>query len=850
MFRLYCTRVPTLLGAAFAVICATGSAGGQTITSSMTSTVTAAHETTHLRILLDSMSARQQQRHRELREHETKRHVEVSGFTHRFETTLSASTAYALFHQSERVLTARTADLRSTLFRQKNSERPLVALREQMSSDPRLSAELEQLIEENRQIESELLVGPYHDVHHIVDSRANILAALQDRENQSFMQWSGNTRSILALELQTVAVMTRAHVHRLSYRITNLGPFVQDVGGVTVIASVLFYCSIVLFFLVWLRRQIPGVVAKLRVYEYQYARTVKRIRQIDRLVALISHFGAISINIAAVHAFAAAFNHNFNYIEIKVAFAIAYWVAYYRLAHKFFEVLIFRVARRRFRVDFQKRKRIAQSIFFLGRAVLGGGLILSVIHAVTNFGMLYYWSQKLFLVVLFIAGLILLNRWRPSIVAVYLDKGPDGKLADLVEKAKDKPYGFFLVCLAFLYVAGHGALVLIRDTVLSFEQSRKALAFFFRRRLERHAEELGQWVDEIEKLPPDLVQAFTLHPLTDESLRVDRFPGLEQFEESYQRWLNYKVKGAVLIVAPLGYGKTTWLHRATKIEGVEPLWLSLNRVSLEPTSLCSYFRTVYEFEGDDFRALVDAILQGPRCVIALDDVQCLVTRTIGGCERMESLMELIEATGHHVFWLCTMDSLSWKFLKTAQPRRAWFRDVIELSAWSDDEISQLIMARAAASGVVHCFEDLITEENDEKTDQKIAEIGESYARLIWDSSDGCPWVALHYWLRSLAPVSDHKVRVRLFRRADLTRLEKWPKEVMFLYAAIALHNRLSANEVARVLRYSKEMCESFLNQGCEEGYLVCDEDGRYHFNVNWYRPIIRYLRQRHAVEDL
>jgi hypothetical protein len=197
-----------------------------------------------------------------------------------------------------------------------------------------------------------------------------------------------------------------------------------------------------------------------------------------------------------------------------------------------------------------------------------------------------------------------------------------------------------------------------------------------------------------------------------------------------------------------------------------------------------------------------------------------------------------------------MDSLSWKYLRSAQPQRSWFRDVIELSSWSDDEISQLIMARAAASGVVHSFEDLMTEEADEKTDRRLAEIGQSYSRLIWDSSDGCPWVALHYWLRSLAPVSESQVRVRLFRRVDLTRLEKWPKEAMFLYAAIALHSHLSARELSSILRYSTEMCESFLNQGCEEGYLICDENGRYHFNVNWYRPIMRYLSQRHAVEDV
>ena len=111
-------------------------------------------------------------------------------------------------------------------------------------------------------------------------------------------------------------------------------------------------------------------------------------------------------------------------------------------------------------------------------------------------------------------------------------------------------------------------------------------------------------------------------------------------------------------------------------------------------------------------------------------------------------------------------------------------------------------------------------------------------------------MALHYWVQSLVPVSSTQVKVRLFRRTPLSRLDKWPKEATFLYAAIVIHQRLTVSELSEVLRYPARMCENFLNQGCEEGYLKCDELGRYQLEVNWYRPIVNYLGAQHAIEEL
>jgi len=802
-----------------------------------------------LELAIKSLEARVAGKHALQNQTEEQAHAAVTRFSKALAYGLTATTAKGLFSRSQNLLKLRVTDLQAALQVWSVDAFPSRPLRG-LSKTASFQDQLDVIDASARQSDHDLMLGSYRDVHFLMDARAVILDFLPVDDRSLYLSWSEDTRDVLALEGQTVVAMTKAHAHRVLFRLSHLKVLWSEVGGIRVVGMSVLYLVLLLFGLIWLRRQVPKALLKLREYEYHQARTVKRLRQTERLITLISNFGIISINILGVHAFAYLLSGRLNYIEIKVGFAIAFWTVYYRLAQRIVEVLIYRTARRRFGVSRQTRQHITNSIFFAGRIVLSGGLLLSVIHAVTNFGMVYYWSRKLVLVAMLLGSLILLNRWRPSIIAIYLEKGPKGVLSNWVEKAKDKPYGFILVCVAFLYLAAHGTLVLLRDTILGFEQSRKALAFLFRRRLEKHAEEVGHWEEQINSLPEALRSAFTLEPLTDPTLRVDRFPGLEDFQSQYERWLNYKTKGAFLLVGPLGYGKTTWLHRAMETDGLEYLWISLRRSKEEVSTLSEHLSELYEPKGDTFEDLVEAVLDGPRGVLVLDDCHNLVTRSIGGCGVFEDLMRLIEATGHHVFWLCSMDSLNWKFVQTSRPQRPWFREVVKLPAWDDTEITQLIMARAVVSGVVHRFEDLVTEEHEDKSTRRLAEVSESYARLIWDSSDGCPWVALHYWLRSLAPVNERQVRVRLFRRHNLTRLERWPKEAIFLYAALALHNRLSASEVARILRYSKSLCETFLNQGCEEGYLLCDENGRYHLNVSWYRPIIRYLSQRHAVEDV
>ena len=685
----------------------------------------------------------------------------------------------------------------------------------------------------------------YLDTRWIMLARSRVLKKFTQKARDQYLKTSAQLNRARSLEIPAIIYMTWAHYALIFRTGQTFDGVLRELGGLTSFASVLFLTLVLFGCVLWLRARIPGLIKRVRTYEYQFARSVTAVRRCEFVIAFLQHFAAICINIAAVHIFSYLFQYRLPLIEIRIAFSVAFWMVYYQLAQRVIEVLVFRVARRKFQLNLKKRKRIASSILFAGRFIVVGGSLLTVIQVVTGKGALYFLVRNLVGVSVLAAAFIVLNQWRASVIGLYLEKGPDALLADLIEKSKNKPQGFFLACFAFVFVSSRGLLTLLKDTLLSFEQSRKTLAYFFRRRLERHAEENDDELGHGTKLPASLLDAFTLEPLNNESFRIERFDEIETFEQQYHAWKSYKKKGSVLVTAPLGYGKTTWLHRAAEFVDETIEWI-------EPGSQVSEDkRLLLDLETDEAMAkAVTKLLSGPRKVFIVDDLQDVITRVIGGTRKAERIMELIEHTGHHIFWLCAIDTMTWNYLKSAARRRSWFRRVIELSRWSDEEIEELIFTRAMASGVFHSFEGLLNEQDRQITTERLAEIGQSYSRLIWDSSEGCPWVALHYWVQSLVPVSSTQVKVRLFRRTPLSRLDKWPKEATFLYAAIVIHQRLTVSELSEVLRYPARMCENFLNQGCEEGYLKCDELGRYQLDVNWYRPIVNYLGAQHAIEEL
>lgn len=686
------------------------------------------------------------------------------------------------------------------------------------------------------------------EVEALMASRERVLLAMSpdDRSERFAYSKVGLTearREISALRLTTQArIVARAQsIARLDFTdFSNLGRW----------ATTILKLLVIFFAAYWLRRKsVPRLRKWLAVHRPDRVQSMVSLRRVTVLQRAVERFASPVIFIFALHAGRWWLGGFGDFLELELAFTVVVWFSYYWLIRVAANSAILALARRRqIAVRPDLRAKIERTTLHAGRAAFVFGMFLSLAHNILGRGVLAHHGERFLTLGVVVVGFLLVRSWRTEIAATYLRFRPEGTLARLVDQSKDKYYSFVVVLAAFFLVAVRGIVAVAKETALQFDQIRKALSFLFRKRLERRGEELGQFKGDVERLPLALKDAFSTQPLTDSDVRVDFCPGLDKLQADLDAWNEGRMRGSFLVRAPRGYGKTTWLWRAAEAArsyGVPVEHVALSRRDDGRDCLLHHLgRITGADEPDD----IIEKLRDARRIILLDDIHRLVVRDLGGYDGFDLLLDVMERTADRVFWIAAADDTAWRYISAARPRRVRFRSEQFIREWSEQDIRMLLMARAAASGVVHQFDDLLADSNESDNTTALARSSEAYTRLIWDYADGCPAVACHFWLRSLAYVADDRVRVRLFSSPRGERLDRAPPEVRFAYAALATHDRLSATQLARVLRMDPQLAAATLTRGVEEGILepVADSD-QFEIGVHWYRSVMRHLSQHNMI---
>lgn len=661
-------------------------------------------------------------------------------------------------------------------------------------------------------------------------------------------------RAAIGLEITHLRQTTLTQLLLRSYSLANAPNWLTDgnamARGAFILVRVIFFIGLLL----WARSQtsrIKQLIAWLKKRRGREAHRSGWLEALQWVQLNAERFGAHLLFLIGVQVVELALGDLADEIEIDLFFSVILWVGYYWLLHRFLMVTIVELARRR-KIDIGEDLllRVEKSTLLVARAMFAAGLFNSIALRILGDGVLYVWATRLLFIGLLAATIVLVRRWRHTIGSAYLRIWPTGRLARLVEQTRGSWYGFFVSIAALLYVAASALAEFGREGVMRFDQSRKALAFLFRKRLERRAEEDGDWGNEsIDTLPEALRRAFTDVPLDGKELTVDRFPGLDAFKRDLNLWREGRIKGSFLVRSLRGHGKTTWLNRAVaEVGGLEIVRVDFDRLGCDVRALATQLAPILELDDDaDLTAIATALKTGKKRLVVLDNTQNLFLREIDGTVAIEALLDLIEETGANVFWLVAISELTWRYIRAARPRSVQFRAEQELLRWSEDDIAQLLMLRAAASGYEHQFDDLVGRSGREITTESLTEASHAYTRLIWDYADGSPRLAAHFWLRSVVPVGNKKVRVRLFREPETDRLEGIPDDALFLYAAISLHDKLSVVNAARVLNATERYCEALLVRGCEAGFLQADGD-QFTMSTFWQRAMNHYLRRKHLIQ--
>ncbi|HEY4121504.1 MAG TPA: hypothetical protein VGM56_26745 [Byssovorax sp.] len=728
------------------------------------------------------------------------------------------------------------------------SDPALEARRKELAAAPAaLEASADELDVDAKQLAWTTLTAAVAREGRLNDARLSLIDRVSADKHAAVLGLGREGRGQLVREIGRVDMSTRWYLRDAVFRARALRARLADKIFLGELLTALLALVAALAGVAYVRRNGRRAIEAARALVVRTLRRPALVRRIQAGLGALSAVWRDLVPVAALWLAGGTLEH-LGVPEVRVAYRVVVRFAWYALATSAaYEFLAWAATEGASHVDEETAAKIQRSVRAAARYALFIAATLVVSEAILGQGYLYRVVLQFAWLGAIPIFIVLIGWWRADIAHAYLARQPTGMLAELVERTRGRWYGFFVAVAAFAAISSRSAGRGVRRFVLGFEQSRKALAYLFRRRLERRTEAV---VEVAQPLPDELVAFFSQRALDGAPYAVDRYPGLDVYLGALATWLHDGGIGSFLLVAEAGYGKSSWLAEAVRrTESPTRRIAFTERVRDGDALVRAVARSLgAPDEVADASALAAWLVAGERSVILLDDAHHAVLRGVEALGAWTALGALVEATGHHVFWVATMAHFPHKYVAWRTRGSGAFRRVVQVPGWTEDEIKALLEARMQASGYVPSYDDLVVDrmEGVDGAAQLVSTANE-YARLVWDYSDGSPRVALHCWLSSLVAEADRHVRVRLFTRPDANRLEELTEVDRFLLAAVIWHQSLTPADAVCSLRFDPASCAAGFGRLHDMGALVRDGD-RYSLSTPWQRAAIRFAYRKHLIE--
>ena len=484
-----------------------------------------------------------------------------------------------------------------------------------------------------------------------------------------------------------------------------------------------------------------------------------------------------------------------------------------------------------------------QSLRLLGRAVVVVGLVLSLSDLLVGKGTIYGWVLSTCWIAAIPILLVIVKWWRPVIyerLELVRKKNPFERW---VLAQQEGAVSFVAAIAGGGYLFGTGLYRLVRSWVVTFNITRRVLAYLFRRGMSKKAEAAG-------KITFTDLEAATYTTLGPETASTKSVPSVadEQIDEIITR-IEAPGGGVFAVVGERGGGKSTVCERIARTSddltlvtcptgGIDAFKRALNR-ALGLGEDAAFEETAVRLDG---RELDNALL--------IDDAHHLIRPMMGGLREFDRVLDLARQHSNYCTWIFAIDAVLWRFFEQARGTRPLFDDVVHLQPWSEEGIVRLLTHKNEMADISPSFEHLITDLPDDADEIEVREALErtqaNYYRLLWDYAGGNPGVAMHFWRRSLGIDADGELSVRHFRAPEAEDLEDLPDSAVFVLRAIVQLAWARPEDICAATALPISEVRDALRYGLVKGYF--DKDGeRFHVTWNWFRAITRFLRRRHLL---
>jgi hypothetical protein len=484
-----------------------------------------------------------------------------------------------------------------------------------------------------------------------------------------------------------------------------------------------------------------------------------------------------------------------------------------------------------------------RSLRLVGRTVVVFGLILSMTAQLVGRGTIHSWVSSTCWFASVPIALLVVRWWREEIFRRIRRTRKKSAFDNWIERNQTGWGSFFAAAAGGAYLFASGTVHATRNWVGRFDVTRRALAYLFRRGLDRLAEENA--TAELGPLPESTFLALgpEVSSTTLVRARIDDESNLLAGRIDRNRG------GVFALVGERGSGKTTLLNevraRSTEVVFLDCPFGGLGALE---AAVGKSARLDSQATLDDSAKKLNMV--GGAHALLIDDAHRLIRPVMGGLSAFDRLVAAARGNSSRCAWVFAMDEVVWRFFQRARGARPLFDDVLVLSSWREEDIAELIRARSTQAAVHPNFRNVVQRLAADADEVDVAEATSrteaNYHRLLWDYSSGNPAVALHLWRKSLGVDQDGATCVKAFQAPDTADLEQLPDPAVFVLRAVVQLERATTEDIVAATMLQHGPVEDTLRYGVIRGYFE-HADGRYRVTWAWFRAVTRFLQWRHLL---
>lgn len=382
-----------------------------------------------------------------------------------------------------------------------------------------------------------------------------------------------------------------------------------------------------------------------------------------------------------------------------------------------------------------------------------------------------------------------------------------------------------------------------------------------------------------ERLPLVYRKLFAFEPVEERALLDGRDRDLIWVKQHFERWQQEKQAGMLVVSAPMGSGRTSFLNvlAETVMAETDVRRVDFRERPTEADAVAAYLADALGFDlpapvtMDALEAhLTDNPRPEPPLACLLDNLEHLVLRTPGGQALLDRVLIFFSRTDTRIYWLGTLADHAWQYLEKTGGAATGFVTHHALAASTPAMLEALLLNRHRRSGMTATFADPTEASRMQRLrrsrlpEERQAELRQAFFDNLYRLSGQNLMLALFYWLRAVEfHEAEDRITVHPLKSLKFDFLSSFDLARAFTMKAFLLHHTLNLDEHNRIFRMSDAastfILESLLNLrliepvGVRQGrnqnidYGRITPDARYRLHPLAIHPITQYLRARHII---